>query len=119
MDFDHREGADKRFNVSAGIVYGFAIETIREEADKCDVVCSNCHRLRTLRRTESRRLPVPPAAPPMHKRTHCPQGHPYEGENLRVRARRGGISRECVICVRDGDRKRYRDKRRRVNRGSE
>jgi hypothetical protein len=36
--------------------------------------------------------------------THCPQGHPYEGANLRWR--RGW--RECVICSRIGAREAQR-----------
>lgn len=31
------------------------------------------------------------------KKTHCPRGHPYSGENLRVNATG---ARECVICRR-------------------
>jgi hypothetical protein len=39
------------------------------------------------------------AAPP--PKTHCPQGHPYEGDNLIVRRQKGGgINRMCRICRR-------------------
>lgn len=48
MDFDHREGVDKLNNISLMITYG--IKKIQEEIDKCDVVCSNCHRERTYMR---------------------------------------------------------------------
>lgn len=40
--------------------------------------------------------------------THCPQGHPYAGENLYLK---NGIGRECRQCVRDSG-ARYRAKRR-------
>lgn len=30
------------------------------------------------------------------RKTHCPQGHPYEGDNLRLTSK----GRECWICVR-------------------
>ena len=30
------------------------------------------------------------------KKTHCPKGHPYSGENLYVR----GTNRQCLICRR-------------------
>lgn len=47
MDFDHRE--DKKFNISQSMDrYGWA--KILEEVAKCDVVCSNCHRIRTYNR---------------------------------------------------------------------
>lgn len=44
MDFDHRPGTVKLFNVSRA---GKTLAQVTAEAAKCDVVCSNCHRLRT------------------------------------------------------------------------
>lgn len=32
----------------------------------------------------------------MGKKTHCPQGHPYAGDNLRIRA---NGSRRCLACA--------------------
>jgi len=51
MDFDHVRG-DKDFNVShvAKAVKNF--DLLRAEIAKCDLVCANCHRIRT----RSRRL---------------------------------------------------------------
>lgn len=44
MDFDHL--GDKSFNISECMAkYGWT--KIKAEIDKCDVVCSNCHRVRT------------------------------------------------------------------------
>lgn len=44
-------------------------------------------------------------------KTHCPQGHPYAGENLIVRYRPAGIERRCRACVREtGQRYRARQK---------
>jgi hypothetical protein len=48
MDFDHLPGFEKKFDL-----WSFSVrkpETIRAEIAKCDVVCSNCHRLRTWNR---------------------------------------------------------------------
>lgn len=45
MDFDHREG--KIFNISRAASIKLNWETIQEEINKCDIVCSNCHRIRT------------------------------------------------------------------------
>lgn len=43
MDFDHRDPSQKRFNVSERMRAAAALQ----EAAKCDVVCANCHRIRT------------------------------------------------------------------------
>jgi hypothetical protein len=46
------------------------------------------------------------------KRTHCPSGHPYEGDNLVIEIRKGKRVRRCKAC----DQRRSRDRMRR-NRG--
>jgi hypothetical protein len=50
MDFDHARG-EKLFNLSEASARGFSKRRVLEEAVKCDVVCSNCHRERTFRRS--------------------------------------------------------------------
>jgi hypothetical protein len=47
MDFDHRDGTKKEHDIATMIVGGWAKEKIEEEIKKCDIVCSNCHRIRT------------------------------------------------------------------------
>jgi hypothetical protein len=47
MDFDHREGFDKRFNIGRDALARCSEEALRAEIRKCDVVCANCHRIRT------------------------------------------------------------------------
>jgi hypothetical protein len=49
MDFDHRDGEEKLGNISA-MVAGWTWKRILAEVAKCDVVCANCHRIRTARR---------------------------------------------------------------------
>src|SRR5437879_13897911 len=44
-DFDHRDPDQKSFNISAR--YGYTLDELKIEADKCDLVCANCHRIRT------------------------------------------------------------------------
>lgn len=41
-------------------------------------------------------------------KTHCPQGHPYTGENVIVAVTRKGIQRTCKACG-DGYKRRYRE----------
>jgi len=48
MDFDHRDPSTKLFKLTAARAALRSTEKLRAEADKCDVVCANCHRLRTV-----------------------------------------------------------------------
>lgn len=50
MEFDHRDPTEKRFIVS-GSRLQWSYDRLAAEAAKCDLVCSNCHRLRTHRMT--------------------------------------------------------------------
>ena len=52
LEFDHLR--DKTFNVSHGI-RNMSWERVLQEIQKCEVLCGNCHRLRTLRRLDSLR----------------------------------------------------------------
>lgn len=47
MDFDHRPGEEKLCEVSKLVSEGYSLDLILAEIAKCDVVCSNCHRVRT------------------------------------------------------------------------
>jgi hypothetical protein len=47
MDFDHRNEADKLFRVTESRAMLMPRARLLTEIDKCDVVCANCHRLRT------------------------------------------------------------------------
>lgn len=40
-------------------------------------------------------------------KTHCPQGHPYAGDNVIIRARRSGQGRQCRTCRDARNRARY------------
>ena len=52
LDFDHREGVDKITNVSNVSLFS-SLQKMLDEIAKCDIVCANCHRLRTwLRKTK-------------------------------------------------------------------
>jgi hypothetical protein len=49
MDFDHREGEEKLSHVST-LVKMMSLQRLLDEIAKCDVVCANCHRIRTYMR---------------------------------------------------------------------
>ena len=46
MEFDHRDPSTKLFNVSQPQNVS-SLQKLKDELAKCDVVCSNCHKLRT------------------------------------------------------------------------
>lgn len=45
MDFDHQHS--KKFLISMAMHDGTSIDKIKNEIEKCEIVCSNCHRIRT------------------------------------------------------------------------
>jgi len=51
-DFDHRPGVDKVRDVSR--LYAGSMRDLVAEIAKCDVVCANCHRIRTFDRKSAR-----------------------------------------------------------------
>ena len=63
MDFDHiPERGPKLFAVSRAVPSYKQADKIRDEIKKCDLVCANCHRIRTrLRRLGPKKdvLPCP------------------------------------------------------------
>lgn len=52
MQFDHRPGEAKLFNI--GMLVRFRHEKLLAEIAKCDVVCANCHAIRTTARARER-----------------------------------------------------------------
>lgn len=54
MEFDHVRG-EKRGNV--GAMNSWSSATVLKEIEKCDVVCANCHRVRTAQRRPTPQLP--------------------------------------------------------------
>lgn len=49
LDFDHI-GQDKDRSIARAVNDGFSMERLLLEMKKCEVVCSNCHRIRTYNR---------------------------------------------------------------------
>jgi hypothetical protein len=50
MDFDHKDGQEKIASISTMRALAYSMENILSEIAKCDLVCSNCHRIRTFTR---------------------------------------------------------------------
>jgi hypothetical protein len=46
MDFDHIRGK-KVAGISYMAQHGYSLESIKSEIAKCELVCANCHRIRT------------------------------------------------------------------------
>lgn len=47
LEFDHREPSKKEVTIGTVIRFGWSLERLMKEIEKCDVVCANCHRRRT------------------------------------------------------------------------
>src|SRR5207248_6881904 len=72
--------------VSRMVQKGFAWTTILSEMSKCDVVCANCHRLRTARQFRWHKLAPRPLALPL-----LPSRGTADYE--RIKSRRSGLAR--------------------------
>jgi hypothetical protein len=104
LEFDHI-GDDKTANVARFISRNWRKSL--EEALKCEVVCANCHKIRTFERY--------PKLSPLQEEwkrlseTHCPQGHEKIPENRVTYDGKEG----CRICRRDAG-ARYREKQKEI-----
>lgn len=45
LEFDHRNPDEKDGNVSE--LFRYSLEKVKVEIEKCDVLCANCHRIKT------------------------------------------------------------------------
>lgn len=43
LDFHHESG-EKEFNISVAIEKGYSLIRVKAEIEKCEILCSNCHR---------------------------------------------------------------------------
>ena len=50
MELDHRDDTIKEAAVADLVSKGCTDARLLEEIEKCDVVCANCHRMRTYQR---------------------------------------------------------------------
>ena len=49
LDFDHVNG-NKEFNISEFRLHTSGFNKVKKEIRKCEIVCANCHRIRTANR---------------------------------------------------------------------
>lgn len=76
LDFDHLPGMGKVNDVASMVAGTYTLDDIKAEIEKCEVVCSNCHRVRSFDRKqhgaewdiarkvrEAGDLPAPPSTP--------------------------------------------------------
>jgi|SRR5581483_9373113 len=52
LEFDHL--GDKDFSIGEFSSHILGMDTLKKEISKCDLVCANCHRIRTVNRTNQR-----------------------------------------------------------------
>lgn len=69
MQFDHRPGEKKLFNLSDAGRDGVGLARIRREIAKCDIVCANCHADRTYWRAHAEEDREDDAGGPEGRRT--------------------------------------------------
>lgn len=53
LEFDHLPGKGKTAGVGEAALRGWSQERLLREIERCEVVCSNCHRIRTWERRQS------------------------------------------------------------------
>lgn len=56
LEFDHKDKSVKSDEVSNLIKRKFPLRTIKEEIEKCEVRCANCHRRKTARENNNWKL---------------------------------------------------------------
>lgn len=59
LELDHRDPEQKHDAVTRMVNDGTTLERIKQEVAKCDIVCANCHAIRTANRSGSWRVTQP------------------------------------------------------------
>jgi hypothetical protein len=108
LQFDHLH--NKRFDLAQMLSGGWTWRAIEQEIAKCEVRCSNCHRLRTARRHAERKPRLPRGIPlPEQLRLGDAQtrvcrlcGREQPLTSFPFRSKKDGIRhRTCLSCQRD------------------
>lgn len=56
LEFDHLPEYEKTMDVGRMLCSGWSWKRVLQEIAKCDIVCANCHRIRTYERSNSYRI---------------------------------------------------------------
>ena len=56
LDFYHRNDSRKSFDVGSYAQHVLSVKSLSREILKCDLVCANCHRIRTWKHLRSSRF---------------------------------------------------------------
>ena len=44
IDFHHKDESEKEQGIAYFVGFGYSIDRIKKEMEKCEVLCANCHR---------------------------------------------------------------------------
>ncbi len=108
LDFDHLPQYEKRFAIGRAITGSTrSWKSILLEIGKCEIVCANCHRIRTSTRSNDRKFQI-------FNRTYVPKEY-NEVSETRFRVEHGGGAKgrrgcKCDPC-REQHNKYHRDLR--------
>jgi hypothetical protein len=103
LEFDHLPEFEKSFDIGRAVgSSGRSWESIYKEILKCDVVCSNCHKIRTSKRSNDRRYRF------WVNEYEFPKEFEKE-EETRFRVAHGGGAKGRRGCKCDLCRKRYNE----------
>lgn len=47
LEFNHVNPSTKKYSIANMISQAMSLKTIKKELDKCEVLCSNCHKIHT------------------------------------------------------------------------
>jgi len=56
LDFDHRDPTQKEFCVSQAVNLVPSLKRLKDEIAKCDILCANCHRIKTAQENNNFKL---------------------------------------------------------------
>lgn len=100
MDFDHVR--EKRADISRMILQDYPLSTVLAEIELCDLVCANCHRIRSWKRWQLD-MAQPPEIDDLddwrcgrERQTVCKRGHKLKEPNLRKNSE-GRL--QCMACA--------------------
>lgn len=71
LEFDHRDPEQKHDAVTRMVNDGTTLERIKQEVAKCDIVCANCHAIRTANSSGSWRVTLPLNCPRLPEFRHA------------------------------------------------